>query len=131
MSPIITTASPQNFDLVKSLGATNPIDRHLAPSDIEKAIKEITSEPIKFVYDTVSLPATQNLGYGLLSSGGILVVFLSPKVDEEKKTPDKTIIGSHGTGYAAPNRSLCIDLYNHLTELLESGDIQVRAPKGV
>ena len=79
----------------------------------------------------MSLPATQNLGYDLLSSGGILVVFLSPKVDEEKKTPDKTIIGSHGTGYAAPNRSLCIDLYNHLTELLESGDIQVRAPKGV
>ena len=113
------------------MGATHSIDRHLSPSEIENAIREITSEPIKFVYDTVSLPATQNLGYGLLSSGGILVVFLSPKVDEEKKTPDKTIIGSHGTGYAAPNRSLCIDLYNHLTELLESGDIQVRAPKGV
>lgn len=124
-SPIVTTASPQNFELVKSLGATHVVDRHLPPREIEKAIKAIIPGPIKFIYDTVSLSATQDTAYDLLSSGGILVVYLSSKVDEKKMTPDKKIIASHGTGYAVQNKDVCISLYTHLTDLIDSGDIKV------
>ncbi|KAK7682602.1 hypothetical protein QCA50_014402 [Cerrena zonata] len=134
-SPIVTTASPQNFELVKSLGATHVVDRHLPPREIEKAINAIIPGPIKFIYDTVSLSATQNTAYDLLSSGGILVVYLSSKVDEKKTTPDKKIIASHGTGYAVQNKDVCISLYTHLTDLIDSGDIKPNVveilPKGL
>lgn len=53
------------------------------------------------------------------------MVYLSSAVDEEKITPEKKIIMSHGTGYAPQNKELCIDLYKNLSELLHSDDIKV------
>ncbi|KAH7907149.1 hypothetical protein BJ138DRAFT_1104545 [Hygrophoropsis aurantiaca] len=73
-SPIIATSSPSNFDLLTSLGATHTIDRHLpfssSSSSIVSEISRITSKPITFVYDAISLPDTQQGGYDLLASGG-------------------------------------------------------------
>ncbi|KAI0072335.1 GroES-like protein [Panus rudis PR-1116 ss-1] len=123
-SPIITTVSPRNFDLVKSLGATHPVDRSLSSSAIVEEVKKIASKPVKIVYDSISLKDTQNTGYDVLASGGILVTVLSPQVDKEKIADDKKIKSTFGSPYVAPNKQIGIEFWSHAAEYLSSGDIR-------
>ncbi|CAL1717209.1 unnamed protein product [Somion occarium] len=130
-SPIITTVSSYNVELVKSLGATHTIDRHLSSREIANEVKKITSEPVKVIYDAISLSETQDAAYDVLASGGILIIVLGAKVDKDKITPDKKIIGTHGSCYSPVNRELGISLCSHLTELVASGDIKPNASEVV
>ncbi|KAF9230531.1 hypothetical protein BU15DRAFT_69121 [Melanogaster broomeanus] len=82
-SPIITTASPHNTDLLKHLGATDVIDRNEAPASFATSVARITGgRPIPVVYDSVSHEDTQQLGYDALAEGGHIVVVLSPSIKE-------------------------------------------------
>lgn len=121
-NPIITVASLKNADLVKSLGATHVIDRNapLAPS-----VKTITSEPIKYIYDAISLKATQEASYELLAPGGTLVLVLPFVVDAAKVDNSKTVAQVAGTAHDPTQRELFVGLYKNLTKLLEDGDIKV------
>ncbi|PPQ92598.1 hypothetical protein CVT25_007290 [Psilocybe cyanescens] len=87
-SPIFTTASLKHTVFLKSLGATNVLDRNLSSSDTIAEIKKITGDkPIHFVYDTVSSATTQQAGLDILASGGQMVVVnpIAVKVPEDKK----------------------------------------------
>ncbi|KAF9233968.1 chaperonin 10-like protein [Melanogaster broomeanus] len=54
-SPIITTASPHNTDLLKHLGATDVIDRNDTPASFTASVARITGgHPISLVYDSVA-----------------------------------------------------------------------------
>ena len=85
-SPIITTASPHNEALLKSLGATHVLDRSLPASTLAAEVAQLAGgKPIELVYDAVSLPDTQTLGYEVLAPGGVLVITNPVQVPEDKK----------------------------------------------
>ncbi|CAL1717227.1 unnamed protein product [Somion occarium] len=123
-SPIITTASPRNYDHVKSLGATHTINRSLSPSDIVAEVKKITSEPVQIVYDAISEEDTQNTAYDILAPGGTVVITLAQNVAQEKIGKDKSIIHTLGNVHIEHNHALGVGFFSHLTEYLASGDIK-------
>lgn len=63
-SPIVTTASPQHEDLLKSLGATHIIDRN---ADV-KTIQSAFSTPVTLVFDSIAHPATQAFAFDVLTT---------------------------------------------------------------
>ncbi|KIW22643.1 uncharacterized protein PV07_10920 [Cladophialophora immunda] len=64
----ITTCSPRNFDLVKSLGAVAAFDYN--DPECATKIKEYTKNDLKYVWDTISLPKTAQLCSEVISPGG-------------------------------------------------------------
>ncbi|EXJ88567.1 hypothetical protein A1O1_05497 [Capronia coronata CBS 617.96] len=64
----ITTCSSRNFDLVKALGAAAAFD--YKDPDCAAKIKEYTHNNLKYVWDTISLPATTQLCAEVISPGG-------------------------------------------------------------
>lgn len=124
--PIITTVSPRNNDLVKSLGATHSVDRSLSGDEIVAAVKKITSEPVKIVYDAISEASTEIPAYEIVAPGGTLVLVLPTLIPKEKITPDKDIINTFGTVHAEDNREFGREMYSKITSLFESGDLKVR-----
>ncbi|OOF97583.1 hypothetical protein ASPCADRAFT_514511 [Aspergillus carbonarius ITEM 5010] len=63
---IITNASPANFDLLKKLGAHVVLDRHQADAKAFAAAAQDT--PLMFVFDAISMKATQVLGVQILQA---------------------------------------------------------------
>lgn len=124
-SPIITTASLSNSDLVKSLGATHVIDRNTPASAFASQIASITTKPIVLVYDAVSAPETQQLGYDVLTEGGHIILVLPPSINEIPRSTKK-VLGAFGSMYQPTNRAFGRALAQNLPALLEAGDIVVR-----
>ncbi|EMD40132.1 hypothetical protein CERSUDRAFT_151111 [Gelatoporia subvermispora B] len=122
-SPIITTASLRNADMLKELGATHVLDRNLSTDALSEEIAKITSKPLEIVYDAISLPVTQNAAFDITAPGGYLVLVLSEAIDPAKKAsqPKHVIVhlGATGPGYEASN-----SVWTTLTELVEEGVIQ-------
>ena len=107
------------------MGATDVIDRKLPLSELPDAVRAITAEPIKFIYDSISSPDSQNALYDVLAPGGQLLIVTVKSVDEKKLTEDKPVTHVFGSAHVPPNREFCVSLYSKLTELLASGDIKV------
>ncbi|KAG6843768.1 hypothetical protein H0H93_000222 [Arthromyces matolae] len=121
-SNIVATASPRNEAFLKSLGATHVLDRNASPSALTASISQIISGGVDVVYDAVSTPDTQQLGYDILSNGGSLVL-VSPPIETVVETKDKTVISVRGL-WGDSNRSLAVEFYRKLTELLGDGSIK-------
>ncbi|KIJ54532.1 hypothetical protein M422DRAFT_41802 [Sphaerobolus stellatus SS14] len=118
-SPIITTSSLHNTDLVKSLGATHVIDRK---ADVVGEVKKILSDSPKIVYDAISLEDTQKQAIQIVAPGGILLLVL-PAVEAVKSVQgDKNVFTVFGTVHV--QRELGISLYSKVTEYLESGKLK-------
>ncbi|KAF9233967.1 chaperonin 10-like protein [Melanogaster broomeanus] len=123
-SPIITTASPHNTDLLKHLGATDVIDRNDTPASFTASVARITGgHPISLVYDSVAHEDTQQLGYDTLAEGGHIVVVLPPSIKEAPGST-KRVVTASGRVHAAQNRGIGRALARHLPGLLEQGDIK-------
>ncbi|KAG1896508.1 chaperonin 10-like protein [Suillus fuscotomentosus] len=86
--PIITTASASNEELVKGYGATHFFDRSLSGKQLLAAISEVTDDPIKLVYDAISLPETQSVGWELLADNGTLILTLYAKPSKYEVLPN-------------------------------------------
>ncbi|KZT72281.1 GroES-like protein [Daedalea quercina L-15889] len=121
-SPIITTASPHNAVSLEGLGATHVLDRNLSEDVLIEKIRDITSAPVKVVFDAISLPETQEFAYRVLAPGGTLVIDLEAQV--KSTTADKRIIYIIGNTSMAANRKLGASLYSKLTSLLEEGAVK-------
>ncbi|RDX56961.1 GroES-like protein [Lentinus brumalis] len=125
-SPIITTASPHNEDLLKSLGATDVLDRSLPASAILSEIQKLTGgKPVEYVFDAISLADTQVLAYDALAPGGTLIRVLDDKIPAEKKkdADNKRLVQALGSSHPPENREVGVQLYNRLTEWLRTGVI--------
>ncbi|KAI0789988.1 GroES-like protein [Abortiporus biennis] len=122
-NPIIATVSPRNFDLVKSLGATNPIDRNLPLTSIHEEIRKITSKPITIVYSTIPEPAIQEAAQGVVSPGGTLVTVGRP-IPEDKRDLSKKVMHPYGSVLREDNRKFGVELYEKLSQLIESGEVK-------
>ncbi|OCH90884.1 NAD(P)-binding protein, partial [Obba rivulosa] len=123
-SPIITTASPRNADLLKALGATHVLDRNLSSEALRQDVIEITSQPVEIIYDAISIPSTQNAAYDILAPGGYLVLLLGEAIDAAKKAsqPAKNVIvhiGGVGPGFKEGD-----NIWTTLTGLLEEGVVR-------
>ena len=124
-SPIITTASSRNAAWLSTIGATHVLDRNLSDDALKAEVKKITADPIKVIYDTVALPATQNLAYDLLAPGGTLALTLTPAIQAEKQTADKKVFQVFGDPYTPPHRTFGTSLFASLYGYLEAGEIKV------
>jgi len=122
-SPIIVTASLYHAEYLETLGATHVIDRNVSGAALASEVNTITQNaPIKYAVDSISSADTQQSGYGLLASGGKLVIFLDVAV---KTTNDKDIVRALGTSAHPPNAKLLGTLYHdNLEQLLKEGAIK-------
>ncbi|KAI8999071.1 GroES-like protein [Trametes punicea] len=123
-SPIITTASPHNEQLLLSLGASHVVDRTLSPADIKAELSKLTQgRRFEFVYDAIALADTQALGYEFLAPGGALVLVLPDSIPAELKKADdnKRVVTVFGNVHTPENREVGVELYKRLTEWLQKG----------
>ncbi|KAG1750733.1 chaperonin 10-like protein [Suillus lakei] len=121
--PIITTASPSNEDLVRDYGATHFFDRNLSGKQLMAAIGGVTGSPIKIVYDAISLPETQSIGWELLAKNGTLVITGSASVKEDEGKGRK-VVQTFGSPHAAQNKELCSSSWAMVEKWLSEGTIQ-------
>ncbi|EDR03259.1 uncharacterized protein LACBIDRAFT_253472 [Laccaria bicolor S238N-H82] len=118
-SPIITTSSVKHTEYLKSLGATHVVDRN---SPLLAQIKDITTQPILFVYDAISERDTQQAGLDILAAGGTMVTVL-PAVGSQVE--GKEIIHVAGLLKAPAHLTLLETLYGtKLSGWLEEGTIK-------
>ncbi|KAG8772038.1 hypothetical protein FRC12_003273 [Ceratobasidium sp. 428] len=66
-SPIVTTASSQHAEYLKSLGATHVFDRNV---DL-KTLQEAFAGPVSLAFDSISIPSTQKLAIEALTAPSI------------------------------------------------------------
>ena len=126
-NPIITTASLHNTDTLKESGATHVLDRNLSSDTLLTEIRRIVAgTPIKTVYDSVSWPDTQNLGYDALAPGGAIVIDQSPAIEKDKLTSNKRVCMVFGDVSIPKHHKLGADLYSKLPQWLSDGSIKVR-----
>ncbi|KAI0760964.1 GroES-like protein [Trametes elegans] len=126
-SPIITTASPHNEQLLRSLGAAHVLDRTLSPAAILAELPKLTQgKPLEFVFDAIAVADTQALGYDALAPGGALIVVNPDEVPAEKKKAageSKRVVNVFGIVHLPENREVGVELFKRLTEWLEKGII--------
>ncbi|KAG6840392.1 hypothetical protein C0991_007022 [Blastosporella zonata] len=119
-SPIITTASLKHTPFLKSLGATDVLDRNLSTEALKVEIKKLTNEPIDIIYDAISSATTQQTGHDLLVPGGNLITVLNLAIT---KSNDIGHIQVAGILRLPQNKELLEGLYAKLSQLLEQGAI--------
>ncbi|KAH9933259.1 chaperonin 10-like protein [Amylocystis lapponica] len=117
--PIIATASLHNATLLKSLGATHVLDRHLSADALLAEIAQITSAPVETVYDAVSLPGTQLAAHRVLAPGGILIILQPNAIPKEEQSGDKTVVLTFGNIHVPLYRAWGIEFAKALTGFLE------------
>ena len=115
-----------NTEFLLSLGATHVLDRKLSSDRLREEVRKITTEPLRVVFDAISLPDTQLAAYNLLAPGGTLVLVLFPAIPEEHLRPDKRLAKAFGqANYPGVNRIVAAKLYSKLTAWLREGAIKV------
>ncbi|KAI0636514.1 GroES-like protein [Trametes polyzona] len=87
---VVTTASPRNFDLVKSLGADAVFDYR--DPDVVMKIKDVTGDSIRSVLDAISSKDSQRLSAEVLAPGGGKVVLVQTPVPDATDRKDARII---------------------------------------
>ncbi|KAJ9476443.1 Protein TOXD [Pseudozyma hubeiensis] len=90
---IVTSSSPSHFDYLKTLGATQVLDRSKATSASDFASIIDNPDSVAWVYDTISSPSTQLLAVEILQSlrGGKVIVVMNPdeKAVSQSQVADK------------------------------------------
>ncbi|KAF8757723.1 GroES-like protein [Rhizoctonia solani] len=101
-SPIVTTASAQHNDFLKSLGATHVFGRDVDANTIQSAF----STPVALVLDAISTNSTQSLAFDILTTPSLAPVahlaIVLPLADsvKEKNRGDKVTVH---TVYGVPH----------------------------
>ncbi|KAF8597876.1 GroES-like protein [Ceratobasidium sp. AG-I] len=123
-SPIITTASAQHTEYLKSLGATHVFDRNV---DV-KTIQAASPSPISLALDAIAEPSTQSLAYDVLStpsppSGAHLAVVLELDPAVKAKNVDGKV--SVNKIYGSPHtfKDQAIPLYRNIGKWVKEGKL--------
>lgn len=133
-SPIVTTASSQHTDFLKSLGATNVFDRNASVEEIQKAFPT----PVALAFDTIGAASTQDLAFEVLTTPSppsnahlALVLDLNPAVKE--KNADNKVSVHRVFGSSHMFKDLGVPLYKSVGNWIEEGKYvpnRVRLVKG-
>ncbi len=94
----MTTCSSRNFELVKSLGAAAAFD--YKDPDCAAQIRTFTHNDLKYVWDTISLPATAQLCADVISPGGRYGAILTVEF------PRKDVKCTNSLGYTAAGEAV-------------------------
>lgn len=87
---VITTTSPKNFELVKSLGADVAVDYR--DREVAAEIREATSDTLQYGFDTISEEETQKVSVRAFGkNGGKLIVLSSARKEARELRPDVQI----------------------------------------
>ncbi|KAI0788289.1 GroES-like protein [Fomes fomentarius] len=119
-SPIITTASLRNADIVKSVGATHVVDRSLPSAALIEEIQKIAGGPIELVYDSISASDTLKVGYDLVAPGGSLVI-VSHFHDKLPEYKEVNVVTAFGMLAVPENHEFSARLAREVERLLEQG----------
>lgn len=85
---VVSTASPRNFELVKSLGASEVFDYR--DPDVVSKIKKASGDSIKKAVDAISEKESQRIAAEAIApSGGEIVLVLGPQPDATSRTDVK------------------------------------------
>ncbi|KAK7459553.1 hypothetical protein VKT23_009536 [Stygiomarasmius scandens] len=123
-STIIAYASTHHFPYLKSLGATDFIDRKaISFSDISAAVKKITTSPVEVVYDAISEGGSQQAAYNLLPNGGQLVITLPDEIRDKIEGDGKRVVHVYANAHLDFNRGFASTAFEKLPKLLEEGII--------
>ncbi|KAF5326959.1 hypothetical protein D9619_004334 [Psilocybe cf. subviscida] len=121
-SPIIATASPSQFEHLKSLGATHVFDRKLSATELKAAISAICPIPLKYAFDAISIPETQEIAHNALDEGGQIAIISPIAISPADGKSARRVIGLLRT---PKNRELLETLYHDkISGWLESGVIK-------
>lgn len=138
---IVTSSSASHFEFLKTLGATDVLDRNKATeaSAFAEVIPKNTS--VDFVYDTISSASTQLLAVQILQalSGGKVITVLAPEkdaVEQGSKSGEKEvqIAGIMGLGSHPEYRYVSEPLAAHVGGehgYVEQGKIVLNRPQVV
>lgn len=77
------------------------------------------------MYDAISLPETQQVGWSLLGRKGCLVLTL-PELVKEEEGKERRAVRTFGSPYVDENKELLRGSRDFLTKRLEIGTIKVR-----
>ncbi|THU82644.1 NAD(P)-binding protein, partial [Dendrothele bispora CBS 962.96] len=122
-STIITYASSHQFTHLKSLGATDLIDRKaVSLSDLPAAVKKITSIPVEVVYDAFGSAESQQAGYDSLADGGQMVIVLPDEIKNKTDGDGKKVLMVKGNAQIEPSREFVkVAFGEKLPRLIEEG----------
>ncbi|KAI0325094.1 GroES-like protein [Cubamyces sp. BRFM 1775] len=129
-NPIITTASSHNEAHLISLGSTHVLDRSRSNESILEELPKLTNgQPIKFAFVAVVFSHDScRLARDALAPGGdLLTAAPGPALlpgDVSNPGQEKRVAYGHGSPHLPHTRDVCIELYKHLTEWLESGSLK-------
>ncbi|KIK58336.1 hypothetical protein GYMLUDRAFT_171220 [Collybiopsis luxurians FD-317 M1] len=117
---IITNSAAEHFDYLRSLGATDVIDRNKVPdNELPKIIQDIVGGKVDAAIDTVGSPASRAAAVACLKDGAHLgTVLRLPETEVCKGTMVRHIWGS---GWVEVNREFGKVLAVRMGELFESG----------
>jgi len=122
-SPIVTTASVQHTEHLKSLGATHVFDRNVDVKTLQKAF----AGPVSLVLDAISAPSTQKLAAEALTEpstapgahlAGVLPLDASLQKEIEGKVTVNNILGS-----SHAFKDLSVPYWQVLSKWIEEGKI--------
>ncbi|KAI9061877.1 GroES-like protein [Trametes sanguinea] len=123
-SPIVTTASLHNADLLKSLGATHVLDRRLPTETLVKEACAIAGKPFELVYDAVSESDTLAAAYQATAPTGDLIVVLLNPIPGADPNSQKRVHIAQGYLTKPVNLAASAALLAKLPELLEKDEIK-------
>ncbi|THU78564.1 NAD(P)-binding protein [Dendrothele bispora CBS 962.96] len=126
--PIITYASGRHSEYLKSLGATECIDRNqVSLSELPEVVKKLTGGvQVKVVYDAISNNDSQLAGYEILAEdGGMVLVTGENKLQEkiDATGSKKTVVRVFAYPFMPAIQEFGKAMYKNLTKLVEDGDL--------
>ncbi|CUA67073.1 hypothetical protein RSOLAG22IIIB_02991 [Rhizoctonia solani] len=121
-SPIVTTASAQHTDFLKSIGATHIFDRNVDA----KTIQSFFSTPVSLALDAVSVESTQRLAYDVLTTPSpapkAYLALVLPLIDslKEKNADNKVTVNQiYGSSHAF--RDLAVPFWQSIGQWIKDG----------
>ncbi|KAL5638348.1 hypothetical protein ACGC1H_005133 [Rhizoctonia solani] len=133
-SPIVTTASAQHTDLLKSLGATHVFDRDVDAKTIQSAF----STPVSLVVDSISTASTQSLAFDVLTTPSLapgahlaLVQLLADSIKEKNVDNKVTVHQVYGSSHTF--RDLSVPFWQNVGRWIKDGRLvpnRVQVVKG-
>ncbi|CAE6474475.1 unnamed protein product, partial [Rhizoctonia solani] len=123
-SPIVTTASSQHTESLKSLGATHVFDRD---ADVQ-TLQSVFPAPVALVFDAISVEATQLLAFDVLTTPspvlGGRVILLLPQVNSFKdKNSGNKIAVDDVYGSSEAFKDLSVPFWQKIGQWIEGGKL--------
>ncbi|KAG8732922.1 hypothetical protein FRC11_010061 [Ceratobasidium sp. 423] len=121
-SPIVTTASAQHTDFLKSLGATHVFDRNVDAKTIQSAFPT----PVSLILDAISAAPTQSLAFDVLTTpspapGAHLAIVLPLNEAIKEKNADNKVTVNQVYGSSHTFRDLSVPFWQNVGQWIKDG----------